>query len=261
MITAIIQARMSSTRLPGKALVDICGKSMLLRVIERVRASRTIEQVVVATTESESDDDIVRKCHECRVNIFRGSEQDVLNRYFKAAQKFNATVIVRITSDCPLIDPDEIDKVVDFYLNNRSIFNLVSNAIEPSFPDGLDVSTFSFEALQQAEILARLPSEREHVTPWIIKHMRAKNILCEQDLSTHRWTVDQSEDLEFVRYVYQIAINEGMYLPKLKDVLDIIKSRPEMKSINSSITRDEGYKNSLEKDKIFLSAIDNGAKR
>jgi len=165
MILAILQARVSSTRLPGKVLKPILGMPMLLRQIERVKQAKLIEQLLVATSDDKSDDPIEQLCRENDIACFRGSLDDVLDRFYQAAKPYQPDHIVRLTGDCPLIDPQLIDEVVVFCLSGD--YDYVSNAFEPTYPDGLDVEVFRFPCLQQAWEEAELPSEREHVTLFI----------------------------------------------------------------------------------------------
>src|SRR5579871_1881320 len=192
---AIIQARMASTRLPGKVLADIGGRPMLARVIDRVRAASTIDDVLVATSTSRADDAIEVLCREHRIAVFRGDENDVLDRYYRAAQATRADVVVRITADCPLHDPQVIDTVVSRFDPSR--FDYASNAVDRTYPDGLDVEVFSFQALERAWREAQWASEREHVTAFIWKHpdrFRLHHVCQATDLSAARWTVDEPSD-------------------------------------------------------------------
>ena len=247
MITAIIQARMGSTRLPGKTLMDISGHPMLWHVVNRARQIEALDEIVVATSDNASDDSIVAFCKQERIPCFRGDEDDVLDRYYQAAKWIGADVIVRITPDCPLIDPDVVDDVVKCYVDGD--YDYVSNTDPPTFPDGLDTEVFSFEALERAWREAKLQSEREHVTPYIRKHpelFRIGNVTYGEDLSSMRWTVDEPQDLEFVRAVYDHleSMSSGM-----ADVLDVLKKHPELMEINAGIGRNEGYQKSVREDR------------
>src|ERR1017187_648665 len=197
---AIIQARIGSTRLPGKVLADILGHPMLWRVVDRVRQAQKVDQVIVATTSATRDDALAEFCQAHQIECFRGDEQDVLDRYFQAARKSGATTIIRITADCPLIDPGVIDRVVGIY--QQGGFDYVSNTIEVTYPDGLDTEVFSFASLEQAWQEATKTSEREHVTPYLRTSGKFQVRNVENDLGLplfeHRWTVDEPADLEFV---------------------------------------------------------------
>ena len=246
MITAIIQARMSSTRLPNKVMAEISGKPMLWYVVNRTRKSAKVDRVIVATSNQTDDDVIARFCGEEKIPYYRGSIDDVLDRFYQTAREFGGEVIVRITSDCPLIDPAIIDKVVDEFLEND--FDYVSNTVNPTYPDGLDVEVIKRSALDRAWKEARLKSEREHVTPYIFKNpslFKVGSVQQDEDLSALRWTVDEPEDLEFVRAVYDRmeSLEFGM-----RDVLSIIEKHPEISEINQNLTRNEGYAKSLRED-------------
>jgi len=249
-VVAIIQARVGSTRLPSKILEKIEGKPMLWHVIERTKRARFVDEVVVATTDREEDSAVEEIAKVCGVGCFRGSEEDVLDRYYRAAEKFGADIVVRITADCPMMDPEVIDKAVRMFLDGD--FDYVSNTMPPTFPDGLDVEVFSFEALRKAWAEARMASEREHVTPYIRNHpeiFRLGNLRSDVDLSYMRWTVDRIEDLMFVREVYKELYVEGEVF-HMEDVLRLLERRPELMEINRHIERDEGYKKSLREDRV-----------
>ena len=197
---AIIQARVGSTRLPGKVLLDIGGESMLARVVRRTRRAKELTAVVVATSTLPADEPIVAECARLEVPVFRGSEADVLDRYYRAALAFEADAVVRITSDCPLVDPAVIDQVVSAFLAKRPDY--ASNTLQRSFPRGLDVEVMSSEALATAWREALAPEERVHVTPFLYRHpvrFGLLNVPAPADFSAMRWTVDTAEDLEFVR--------------------------------------------------------------
>lgn len=247
MIAAIVQARMGSTRLPGKVLMDICGYPMLWHVVNRVRQAQLLNAVLIASTTARKDDPIAAFCARERIPCYRGSRTDVLDRYYQAAKQLRADVIVRITADCPLIDPTVVDAVVEGYLEGN--YDYVSNTDPPTFPDGLDSEVFSFAALERAWCEARLRSEREHVTPYIRKHpelFRIGNVAQERDLSGMRWTVDEPQDLEFVRAVQ--GYREGQSTDMV-DVLDVLREHPELQKTDASIGRNEGYQKSVREDR------------
>ena len=246
---AIIQARMASTRLPGKVLQDIAGKPMLQRVADRVRRAKLLDQVVVATSENPSDDLIENFCKANGVDCFRGSEEDVLDRYFQAALRFQADVIVRVTADCPLIDPEIIEKVVVTFRNGA--FDYVSNFLHRSFPDGLDTEVFSHLTLTRAWREARWKSEREHVTSYIYRHpelFQLGNVTSPNNDSDLRWTVDRPQDLEFVRAIYQM-LRERPF--GMDDVLALLRQDPQLQELNSGIFANEGYFKSLAEDQLL----------
>jgi spore coat polysaccharide biosynthesis protein SpsF len=248
-VAAIIQARMASTRLPGKVLINIQGKPLLERVIERVKKSKLIDEIIIATTTNEKDRAIIELARAQGLPCYSGSEDDVLDRFYQTAREFHADVIVRITSDDPLKDPEVIDRVVGYFLDNRDKFDYVSNNQPPTYPEGLDVEVFSFNALEKAWQEARKPSEREHVTPFIWNHseiFRLKNIENYEDLSSLRWTLDNESDLRFMREVYA-RFNNSAFL--MKDILSLLRAEPEVARINQGIPRNEGYLNSLKKER------------
>jgi spore coat polysaccharide biosynthesis protein SpsF len=235
MITvAIVQARMGSSRLPGKALKDIHGRSMLARVVRRAGRSALIDKLVVATTEKKADDAIVSECDSLGISCFRGSEDDVLDRYYQAARAFSADSIVRITSDCPLIDPEIIDRVVQAFLDNGPDY--ASNTIESTYPRGLDVEAFTFNALKKAWCDASADFQHVHVTPYIYQHPEQFKILSvsgEENWSNYRWTVDTREDLTLVRAVYE-KIDRDDYF-SWRDVLEIFRKEPNLAELNRHI--------------------------
>lgn len=249
-VVAIIQARMGSTRLPGKVMMDIVGKPMLWHVINRVQHAKRLDDIVIATTALNEDKQILELASEMGVKSYAGSEDDVLDRYYQAAIIHEAYAIVRITADCPLIDPDIIDGVIEFYLNHD--FDYVSNTIKPTYPDGLDTEVFSLGVLKRAWKEATLASEREHVTPYIWKTpqmFRIKNLRNDTDLSYMRWTVDEERDLKFVREIYNKLYKEcEMFY--MGDVLKLLKKYSELMNINKDIIRDEGYLKSIMGDRI-----------
>ncbi len=249
-IIAIVQARSGSTRLPGKTMIDIAGKPMLWHVINRLKHSRRLTDIVIATTTNPNDNAIIRLAGENNIKSYAGSEEDVLDRYYQAAVKFKADVIVRITADCPMIDPVIVDKTIEHYLNGK--FDYVSNTVKPTYPDGLDTEVFSFRSLQRAWKEAKLKSEREHVTPYLWKHPELfiiGNIKNDTDLSRFRWTVDTEEDLQFAREIYRRLYKaHGMFY--MEDILELLKQHPELLAINSNSKRNEGYAKSLREDKV-----------
>jgi len=243
---ALIQARMTSSRLPGKVLQDIAGCPMLLRVVERAQQAKAIDLVAVITSTHESDDAIEQCCKENGIEVFRGNLDDVLDRYYQAAIHFHADAIVRITADCPLLDPAISDLVVETFKNGD--YDYVSNTIECTYPDGLDTEVFRFDALKRAWQSASLKSEREHVTAYIYKHpelFRLGMVRHFEDYSALRWTVDTPTDLDFVRAVY--ANFDGMHFG-MTEILQFMKEHPEASAINAGQFRNEGYQKSLHED-------------
>jgi spore coat polysaccharide biosynthesis protein SpsF len=248
---ALIQARMSSSRLPGKVLEDICGQPMLWRVVDRAKQAKSVDLVAVITSTHAADDAIERLCKENDLPCFRGSLDDVLDRYYQAAVHFQADNVVRLTADCPLLDPKIIDKVVQTF--HQSGFDYVSNSLECTYPDGLDTEIFRFAVLERAWKEARLTSEREHVTPYIFKHpelFRLGLVKHEEDLSVLRWTVDTPRDLEFMRAMYNFIQNEEC---GMDEILRLLKEHPEVTKLNCGQERNEGYQKSLQEDTEVLT--------
>jgi glutamate-1-semialdehyde aminotransferase/spore coat polysaccharide biosynthesis protein SpsF (cytidylyltransferase family)/predicted dehydrogenase len=243
-VVAIIQARMGSSRLPGKSLAEIENRPMLWHVIQRVKRATLVDRVVVATSTAAADDAIEAMCQENGVQCYRGSENDVLDRFYVAARGEKASQIVRITADCPLIDPDVIDRVVRRF--QRGDLDYASNAMVRSYPDGLDTEIFSFSALEMAWHEASKTSEREHVTPYLRSDkFRTANV--ENDSRSfyqhYRWTVDETADLEFIRAVYKAFRDKDSF--GMNDVLELIEKTPGLEKMNSEIVSNVGYYKSL----------------
>jgi spore coat polysaccharide biosynthesis protein SpsF len=246
-IVAIIQARMSSSRMPGKVMQEIGGKPMLYHVVKRTERSETIDLAAVATSDQRDDALIESFCTENAIPCFRGSLDDVLDRYYQAARHFGADAIVRLTADCPLLDPDVIDRVVRRFSDGN--FDYVSNVMEPTYPDGLDTEVFSREALERAWREAGLKSEREHVTPYIRNHpelFHLANVTRRENISHMRWTVDEPRDMDFVRSLFQRF--EGSFFG-MKETLNLLKRHPELSGKNAGIERNSGYLKSLREDR------------
>ncbi len=233
-VVAIIQARMGSTRLPGKVLKDLCGETVLARVVNRTRRATLLNEVVVATSVQPTDDAIVQECGRLSVACFRGDEADVLDRYYRAAEKFSADAIVRITSDCPLIDPEVSDKTIRAFLERHPDY--ASNVLERRYPRGLDTEVMTFAALESARRDARDPYQREHVTPFLYQHperFRLVSVTGDRDYSHYRWTLDTLEDLEFLRAVYERGAEASD--PAWQDVLRILEGEPDLAAINEHV--------------------------
>jgi spore coat polysaccharide biosynthesis protein SpsF (cytidylyltransferase family) len=237
MIAAIIQARIGSTRLPGKVIKDLCGKPVLWHVVTRAMEAQTIDTVIVATTDKKEDDVIVDLCHEYNFPVYRGSENDVLDRYYQCASMFYADTIVRITSDCPLIDPHVIDLVVQNF--NEGTYDYVTNTLEYTFPDGLDVEVFSFEALRTAWQNATLSSEREHVTPYIRNHgeFQKNNVISKKPYPSYRLTLDYPEDYQFIKQIYEGLGCARFYID---DIDAYLKANPDLVMLNQHYAPNEG---------------------
>lgn len=225
---------MDSTRLPGKVLENIAGKSMLARVVCRARRAKNVDEVVVATTVRPSDDVIVAECARLRVAVFRGEEEDVLDRYYQAARRFSAETIVRLTADCPLIDPEVVETVVAAFQDQRPDY--ASNVLERTFPAGLDTEVFAMASLEEAWKEAARPTERVHVTPYFYQNpdlFRLCSVTCDGDFSHHRWTVDTPADLAMVREVF--AQLDTAATENWRDVIDLLEREPQIVAINRHI--------------------------
>ena len=250
MIGCIIQTRMRSTRLPGKVLLSIDGKNSVLDyVLNQIQNCKTIQNIVIATTTNKEDSKIVEFAEKNNINYFRGKSKDVLDRYYQCAKKFSFDKIVRITSDCPLIDPNVIDQVVEKFDNGN--FDYVSNTLKRTFPIGLDVEIFSFKALEIAWNHANLPSEREHVTPYLKKNQNQFNqfnVEYLRDVSDIRITLDREEDLELIKLIVS-KIQKRPIL--LEDILKLFEKEPNLITINNKISSNEGYEKSLKNDRIL----------
>jgi spore coat polysaccharide biosynthesis protein SpsF len=242
-VVAIIQARMSSTRLPGKVLMPLAGKPVLAHVVQRSQACRQVDEVVVATSADSSDDALEQWCAHNQVHCYRGSLNDVLDRYYQAAKLHGADAIVRITADCPAIDSHTVDEVIQGFIQGGFEFYGLSG----EFPDGLDCTVFSFRAIEKAWQEAKLPSEREHVGPYIEKNpLLFKNggLKKYTGLSHMRWTLDEPRDYEFLCQVFdQLAHQDKLFTAE--DVLALLNEQPELQGINQTIVRNEGYLKSL----------------
>jgi spore coat polysaccharide biosynthesis protein SpsF (cytidylyltransferase family) len=247
---AIIQARMGSTRLPGKVMADVAGKPLLRHVIDRVGAIQGVDQVILATPSSEYERPLIQLAKDCAIEIFAGSEDDVLDRYYQAALTYSADAIVRITADCPFLDPVVSSLVVKRFV--QGAYDYVSNIHPPSFPDGLDTEVFSVVALERAWREGVLASEREHVTPYIWKNpgkFRVFNVAHDRDLSSLRWTVDEPADLEFVRAVYSY-LSKKTSVFGMQEVLSLLLDHQELQRINHDIPSNLGYRKSLREDRM-----------
>ena len=254
-IIAIIQTRMSSTRLPGKVLMKAVGKTFLELLLERVKHSKYITETIIATTTNPNDDVLFDFCSKNNIKFFRGSENDVLDRYYQTAKAFSADVVVRITSDCPLIDLHVVDKVIEEFLRGK--YDYISNIAPPTYPDGLDVYAFSFKALERdwkETKFTEAPStqsekndnyRREHVTPYFWqnpKKFKVGNIAQKEDMSQkHRWTLDYEEDYQFIKRVFEELYREGQTF-YMEDILKLVKEKPEIYALNSNRLQNNSFK-------------------
>ncbi len=256
MIAAIVQARMGSTRLPGKVLADIAGVPMLAWVLKRLAGCQAVDKIMVATSDTVQDDVVAEFCKESGMPCYRGSQDDVLDRYFQAATMVAADAVVRITADCPLLDPEVVDKVVREFLETPGC-DYASNTVHYTYPDGLDAEVFTYSALKKAWENARSPLEREHVTTYIKTKEKngtpAFSVLGVEHEGEKippglRWTVDTQEDMEFVRAVYSHFAGQQDEFG-FRDVLDLLENKPELKALNDTCLRNEGlYKSLLQEE-------------
>ncbi|MBH11239.1 MAG: glutamate-1-semialdehyde aminotransferase [Candidatus Marinimicrobia bacterium] len=235
---AIVQARMGSSRLPGKVMKKICDKTLIEILLERLSASSKVDKVILATTTNSNENEMVNCVEDLGYFVFRGSENDVLDRYYKAAKIFPAKYVVRITGDCPLIDPTLVDNTIEYI--DKLKYDYVSNAMPPTYPDGLDVEVFTFHALEKSWKNAKTSVQREHVTPYMIESLEFKigNCSNKDNFSDERWTVDEPEDLDLVRKIFDY------FTPKLdfkwEDVMALKNENPAMFDVNKHIGRNEG---------------------
>ena len=235
-VVAIIQARMASTRLPGKVLKGLQGETVLARVLARVRRAATISEILVATSDAQGDDVIVAECKRLDARVFRGDENNVLDRYYRAAQFSKAEIVVRITADCPMIDPQITDKTVNEFLKERPDY--ASNALIRTYPRGLDTEVFSLQTLECAWRDSSEPYQRAHVTPYIYQHPERFKLLAvqgERGYSDLRWTLDTEEDLEFLRAVYARFGGHDDF--GWRDVLGLLEREPGLSLINRHVTQ------------------------
>jgi spore coat polysaccharide biosynthesis protein SpsF len=258
-IVTVIQSRMASTRLPGKVMMPLACKPLLYRMHERVAASKLSGEIIIAATEEETDVPIIQLCEENNLNYYRGHSTDLLERHYKAAKKFNADVVVKIPSDCPLIDPNIIDKVIKYFIENFPKYDFVSNLHPATYPDGNDIEVMTMKSFEDARQNAKLPLEREHTTPYFWENpdkFRIGNVTWETGLDfsmTHRFTIDYKEDYEFIKTVYDELYSENnMFI--LDDILNLLDDKPEIKRINEKYAGVNWYRNHLNE----LKTIDPG---
>ncbi|OFS19730.1 MULTISPECIES: cytidylyltransferase domain-containing protein [Clostridium] len=236
-VVCIMQARVGSSRLPGKVLKEICGKTVLEHDVNRLKLVNNIDEIVIATTIEKQDEKIVDEAQRLGVKYFRGSESDVLSRYYFAAKENNADIVVRVTSDCPCLDYNILNDMINKYLDEYEDSNYMSNTVERSYPRGYDAEIFSFKALEEAYNNAEKDYEREHVTPYIydlnnnFKILSYKN---SKDYSKYRITLDTKEDFEVIRAIYKNLFNKKGYF-LLNDVIEFLDSNPQIVEINKEI--------------------------
>jgi len=234
---AIIQARMGSTRLPGKVLKKLKNKTVLEHVVNRVADVDIIDQIVIATSTLPTDDVIEREALGIGAFVYRGDENDVLSRYYEAAVKYNADNIVRITSDCPLVDTNVTSDIIRFYLDHN--YDYVSNCLVRSYPRGLDTEVFSFGSLERAYKEANTPAQREHVTPYIYQNRDKFSVydyVSEVDLSSYRWTLDTQEDWDLINKIYDSLYNENTIF-NMNQVVALMQQNPWLSEINAHVVQ------------------------
>jgi spore coat polysaccharide biosynthesis protein SpsF len=241
-VVGIIQARMGSRRLPGKMLMDVGGHPLMDHAIARLRSARTVDAVVIATTDSPLDDPIAERSEHLGIPVFRGSEADVLDRYTQAARLYEADAIIRVTGDCPLLDPKEVDRAVRTFTDDVSLEYV---ALGYSYPEGFGVEVVSRNALESAWREASDPSDREHVTPFVQRHkdrFKAGWVEWPEDLSRFRVTVDEERDLRVVSEVLDALTPEDP-MPGLGKVVEFLKAHPDVAMANRDAIRSSGWKN------------------
>ena len=250
MLGCIIQARMGSTRLPGKVLENLDDSNPSLQyTINQLKASKLLKRIVIATTKESKDDQIEIFAEKSGIDVFRGSSDDVLSRYYHCAKSFSFSSILRVTGDCPLIDPLIIDRGLSLFLENK--YDYVTNTFPRTFPDGNETEFFSFPALELAYNNAILPSEREHVTPYFRnkkENFKIFNFTNEDDISHLRWTLDYDVDLKLVRTIISKINTRPIHM---SDILELFKNEPNLKKINQNHKPNEGYMKSLKNDDEF----------
>lgn len=250
-VLIVIQARTGSSRLPNKVLMPLAGRPLLERLVQRVQAARMEFEVLVATTLSREDDSIEDLCRKIRTRCFRGHSTDLLDRHYRAGLQEKADAVVKIPSDCPLIDPGVIDRVLRNYLVNSDKYDFVSNLHPPSYPDGNDVEVMSFAALERAWSQATRLFEREHTTPFIWEShelFRIGNVDWETGLDysmSHRWTIDYLEDYLFIESIYNALWTGEGRIFSMADILDLLSAKPELKEINARYAGVNWYRHHL----------------
>ena len=244
--TAILQGRMGSSRLPGKVLLPLMGKPVMQHVYERILHCRNLERIIVATTNERKDDCIVELFDGLGVTVFRGSEADPLDRYYQAATRYGVQHIVRIMADCPLLDPEVIDEVIDMYFSGGYDFCYLGG----EFPTGLDTTVFSYSALERCWREALLTSEREHIFLYMNNNPELFNIGVfekHKGLFHHRWVMDHEADYQFIKAIYDTLYKPGKVFLS-RDILNLLKEQPQLARINAGIPRDEGVRRAVEQD-------------
>lgn len=249
-IVAVIQARLGSSRLPGKTMLSICGKPLLIQMVERVSYSKKINEIVVATTNNTEDNIIYELCKKTNIKVYRGDENDLLARHYFAGRVYGADAIVKIPSDCPLIDASIIDKVIEHFVNSYPNYDFVSNLHPPTYPDGNDVEIMKMSVLEEAWQNATKDYEREHTTPYIWDNpskYKIGNVVWDTGYNysnSHRWTIDYEEDYAFIRKVYSELYPKKQNFT-LYDILTLLHANPYIAEINSKYLGKYWYDNNI----------------
>ncbi|MEA5137820.1 glycosyltransferase family protein [Arcicella rigui] len=249
-ISIVVQARMSSSRLPKKVLLPILGESLLYRMVERLQQIKHKASIVIATSENSEDDVIEEFCQAKNITCFRGSLNNLLDRHYQVGVLTNADIVIKIPSDCPLIDPRIVDKVLDFYVENEGKYDFVSNLHPATYPDGNDVEIMTFEALKKAWQEATRPLELEHTTPYFWENpdkFRLANVTWETGLDysmSHRFTIDYYEDYLFIKRVFEELYPQNPAF-SLEDILSLLEEKPEIYAINQHFAGVNWYRNHL----------------
>ena len=255
-VTTVIQARMGSSRFPGKVMLPLSGEPLLVRMVERVKASRYCGKVVVATTYLQDDDPIIDVCKKNSIPFYRGHPTDLLDRHLNVGKKYHSDAVAKIPSDCPLIDPGIIDKVIKYYLDNIDSFDYVSNLHPPTYPDGNDVEIFSLESLERSWEEAEKELEREHTTPYFWENpgkFKIGNVTWESGLDysmSHRWTIDYEEDYKFIKSIYDELYNKN-HIFSLNDILSLLNDKPQLSRINEKYLGVNWYRHHLKELKTI----------
>jgi spore coat polysaccharide biosynthesis protein SpsF len=251
-VSIVIQSRTGSSRLPGKILLPLAGRPLLERMVERVRAAAVPAGIVVATTTEPGDDPVAALCAEIDVDCFRGHPTDLLDRHYQAGCAAGAEVVVKIPSDCPLIDPGVIERVIGFYLDHRDEYDFVSNLHPASYPDGNDVEVMSMAALETAWREATLPLQREHTTPFFWdqpERFRVGNVAWETGLDysmSHRWTIDYPADYDLIRTIYDRLYTSVRPIFRLDDILRLLEANPDIHRLNARLAGVNWYRHHRE---------------
>jgi spore coat polysaccharide biosynthesis protein SpsF len=250
-VVAIIQARMGSTRLPGKILMPISGKPLLWHIVQRLASVSKIDKVIIATSDSSFDDPVIAMAADNGISIYRGSEMDVLERFHDAAELYKADHVIRVTGDCPLVDPQIIEKLIGLYFGSDYDLcgvacgaGMVYQTEVKRFPDGLDAEIFSMKTLSEAHQNAKSKLHREHVTPYIWKNEEQYSVGAlhpeKEDYSQHRWTVDNEEDFKLIRWIYEVLYSRDK-LFTFNDILKLLSTNPLKNKLNKHLIGEEGY--------------------